>query len=218
VELDHIFIMCAVDAPESLALSRLGLKEGSANTHPGQGTACRRFFFRDSYIELLWVCDQEEAQSELVRRTRLWERWSMRQAGACPFGVVLRAGRDVGAEQAPFRTWQYVPPYLPEGLVLDVALDTPLTEPEFFYLGFQREPTRRGHEPVAHAIPATDLTGVMIGMPAPGCKSKAGRTAEAAGLLSFAPSSEYVLRLTFDQATTRNAADLRPELPLMLEW
>ena len=57
-ELDHVFIMCAVGGPEAVALSRLGLKEGSANTHPGQGTASRRFFFRNGYIELLWVCDQ----------------------------------------------------------------------------------------------------------------------------------------------------------------
>jgi len=43
--LDHVFILCSPGAPESGALNRLGLTEGSPNTHPGQGTACRRFFF-----------------------------------------------------------------------------------------------------------------------------------------------------------------------------
>lgn len=148
MELDHIFIMCAVGAPEAAALDRLGLKEGSSNTHPGQGTACRRFFFRNFYIELIWVHNPEEAQSGSVRRTRLWDRWSRRCAGACPFGVLLRAGSGDGRLGAPFPTWKYVPEYLPAGFAIEVAQDTPLTEPELFYLGFQREPARRGRSPL----------------------------------------------------------------------
>jgi len=46
--IDHVFVMCSPGAPEAAALIRAGLTEGSANTHPGQGTANRRFFFRDA--------------------------------------------------------------------------------------------------------------------------------------------------------------------------
>jgi hypothetical protein len=45
VELDHAFIACRPGAPEADALLRQGFVEGSPNTHPGQGTANRRFFF-----------------------------------------------------------------------------------------------------------------------------------------------------------------------------
>src|SRR5688572_12649793 len=137
VELDHVFILCAVDAPEAAALSRLGLKEGPPNTHPGQGTACRRFLFHNAYLELLWVSDESEARSERVGRTRLWERWSQRGQAACPFGIVLRPAGNARAEQPPFPAWTYTPPYLSAGVAIEVAIDTPLNEPEFFYLGFQ---------------------------------------------------------------------------------
>jgi hypothetical protein len=60
-QLDHVFILCDRGAPEADALVRLGIREGSGNTHPGQGTACRRFFFSNVYLELLWVEDAAEA-------------------------------------------------------------------------------------------------------------------------------------------------------------
>jgi hypothetical protein len=38
------------------------------------------------------------------------------------------------------------------------------------------------------------------------------------GLVSFEPSEDYVLRLTFNRANTGDTADLRPDLPLVLGW
>lgn len=70
LELDHIFIMCAAGAPEAVALARLGVNEGSGNTHPGQGTACRRFFFQNQYLELVCVCDPDEARNEAILNRR----------------------------------------------------------------------------------------------------------------------------------------------------
>ena len=74
LELDHVFICCDVDAPEADRLVRIGLTEGSGNVHAGQGTANRRFFFEDTYIELLWVCNPGEARSDSVRPAAIWER------------------------------------------------------------------------------------------------------------------------------------------------
>jgi len=44
IELDHLFICVSIRAPEADRLAAFGLTEGTPNTHPGQGTACRRFF------------------------------------------------------------------------------------------------------------------------------------------------------------------------------
>ncbi len=71
LELDHIFIVCDVGAPEAAALTALGLVEAPPNVHPGQGTACRRFAFPRQYLERLWVADEDEAQNERTRPTRL---------------------------------------------------------------------------------------------------------------------------------------------------
>ena len=39
--------MCASrGGDEGRAVAAFGLSEGTPNVHPGQGTACRRFFFR----------------------------------------------------------------------------------------------------------------------------------------------------------------------------
>ena len=131
--LDHIFVMCAVDAPEASALAKIGLVEGSRNVHPGQGTACRRFHFPQQYLELLWVRHAIESQNDATRPTRLWDRWSARRTGACPFGLVFRRGTETDLT-LPFPTWSYRPGYLPEGLAIEIAVETPIEELEFFFL------------------------------------------------------------------------------------
>ena len=217
MELDHVFILCDEGAPEAEALRRAGLREGSGNTHPGQGTACRRFFFANGYLELLWVRDVEEARSDLARPTRLFDRWSMRHGGACPFAVVLRpAIADVYI--APrFRTWRYQPPYLPEGLAIEVAEDVPLSEPAIFYLGFQRGRARSGVEPIDHAVPLTTIARATIAGPMPELLSDAARGVEKIGQVAFARAADYAVTLTFSGAADVTA-DLRPGLPLVFRW
>jgi hypothetical protein len=53
VEIDHVFIGCRPGAPEADSMLKRGFVEGSPNTHPGQGTANRRFFFDNFMLELL---------------------------------------------------------------------------------------------------------------------------------------------------------------------
>lgn len=216
--LDHVFICCSVGAPEAGVLARAGLKEGSSNEHPGQGTANRRFFFGNAYLELLWVTDAKEARSEPACRTRLWERWSGRRAGACPFGVVLRPVTLTGDRDPPFEAWSYHPKYLPPDLAIEMAVGTPLSEPALFYLRFARRPQHVGREPIDHAIPLAEITEVTFGIPALGTRSTAAQSAEAAGVLSFRSADEYVMSLAFDGDTGGNTLDLRPELSLVLRW
>jgi len=84
-ELGHLFVCTAPGAPEAEKLVEFGLHEGLPNRHPGQGTANRPFAFANAMIELLWVSDAHEAQSERARRTLLWERWSGREVQGLSF-------------------------------------------------------------------------------------------------------------------------------------
>ena len=215
--LDHVFICCTEDAPEAEALARVGLKEGSSNEHRGQGTACRRFFFRNAYIELLWVSDAERARDATSIRTRLWERWSARQTGACPFGVVFRP-RGTSLSEPPFATWSYHPPHLPHDITIEVGVGTLLSEPELFYWRHPRRPEDFRGEPIEHTMPVRDVTRLGIGIPGPGPRTASARAAEAAGLITFPSTTEHVMQLEFDGEAQRNVADLRPELPLVLRW
>src|SRR5437879_6291460 len=90
LELDHFFVCASIGAPEADRLIEFGLSEGTPNNHLGQGTANRRFFFHNAFLELLWVADPAEAQTSAVRRTGLWERWSRRSGGCSPFGIGFR--------------------------------------------------------------------------------------------------------------------------------
>jgi len=153
---DHAFIGCRSGAPEGDALLRAGFVEGSANTHPGQGTANRRFFFENFMLELIWVADPAEAKSAQTRRTRLWERCSRRESAVSPFGIVFRAA---GAEDspAPFPTWDYYPGYLPPGLAIQIAEGTTLHEPELFYLPFLKMRGSRATDLMVDLRPALPL-------------------------------------------------------------
>src|SRR5437667_11016558 len=96
-EIDHLFICTCIGACEAERLLAFGLTEGTPNVHPGQGTANRRFFFRNAFLELLWVQDSSTAQSAAIRPTHLWEHWSGRRSSACPFGFIFRpAGPGTG--------------------------------------------------------------------------------------------------------------------------
>jgi len=215
--LDHVFVCCAEGAPEAQRLARLGLSEGSSNTHPGQGTASRRFFFENAYLELFWVADAREAQSELAAPTRLWSRWSARGAEASPFAIILRP--DHGEDAAPpFASWAYHPSYLPPHLAIDVAEGTPLSEPAFFYIGFARGAGQMQPQPRDHALGVRRLTAVEIGIPGSMPRSDAARLVEEMGLVQFVAAPRHGMTLTFDEGRARQQADLDPDLPLVLRW
>jgi hypothetical protein len=173
---DHLFVMCDSGAPEADFLTGIGLMEGPSNVHPGQGTACRRFFFPRQYLELVWVANSEEARSEASARTRLWDRWSARHQGGCPFGLIFIA--DAEAATLPFATWSYAPAYLPAGMAIQIAVDTPLHEPEFFVLPAGLGGRGAG-QPPQPAVPGTAVTALRLATPAGRLSSAAARWAES---------------------------------------
>ncbi len=208
--LDHVILFCAAGAPEAELLRAHGLTEGSRNVHPGQGTANRRFFFESVFIELLWVHDAAEAQSEVVRPTGLWDRWQ-RSNVACPLGLVFRPAGDV-ADAPPFPTWSYRPPYLPEGLAIEVGTGVERVEPLLFYLPFVR--SNPHPEPNVHPAAIRDVTGVRLTIPQAPVMSAALQQLVAAGLVQMRFGPEYLLELQFVGDRT-SPLDLRPDLPLI---
>jgi|GEM_PF-3386851 len=64
-----------------------GFTEGSSNTHPGQGTANRRFFFERFMLELLFV-DDPTALASSHAPLNLQQRFTSSEAS--PFGIGFR--------------------------------------------------------------------------------------------------------------------------------
>jgi Glyoxalase-like domain len=211
-EFDHVFVCCASGAPEAASLVRSGLQEGSPNTHPGQGTANPRFFFSNAYLELLWVSDPAEAQSEDVVPTQLWDRWSRRNDGACPFGIVFRPRKNSTAAP-PFPSWSYRPGYLPNGLSIEVGRDIASTEPQLFYLPFARQRDPVGREPTTHPAGIERIVHVAVTIPHEGEPSETVARAVDAGLFTLRKGAGFLLELGFE-GEGGSSLDLRPALPL----
>jgi hypothetical protein len=221
-ELDHLFLCTARGAPEAAQLIAFGLTEGSPNRHPGQGTANRRFFFDNAFLELVWVEDEVEAQSDLVRRTGLWERCTRRASGASPFGVGLRPAAGA-APACPFPAWLYRPPYLPAPLAIEMANNSDnAAGPLLFYLPFGRRPdpndvSRR--QPREHRAGLRSITRVRVGLAEQTTLSPEYRAAsDQCPGLEFHASDAAILEIGFDGETAGQTADFRPGLPLVLHW
>jgi hypothetical protein len=210
---DHAFIGCTTGAPEGDALLRLGFVEGPGNTHPGQGTANRRFYFENFMLELVWITDPVEARNERTRRTRLWERCQGQDGQVSPFGIIFRSTSTPPAAP-PFATWSYTPLYLPPDLAILIAEGTALDEPELFYLPFLRRGAAQSAEPKSHALPIRRIHGISVGLRDRNALSAASRCAEKHHLVSYFDAPQPLLEILFEGPAGMRV-DLRPDLPLV---
>lgn len=220
-EFDHLFIMTDIGAGVADRLSSFGLVEGSSRIHRGQGTANRCFFFHNAMLELLWVCDPEEAKSDRIYRTRLWERSTNRNNGACPFGICLRPARDSDGTIA-FSSWAYHAPYLPENVNISVATNSELlTEPMLFQIPWGKRPDSSPAEklrPLEHGVGFREITRVELVSPAANNPSPELQAVIDTYLVNLRIGTEYFIELGFDGEVQEKRVDFRPDLPLIISW
>lgn len=209
--LDHFFILTEPGAPQADLLSAAGLREGEPNRHPGQGTANRRFFFANSMLELLYVCDEVEATRGSGKRLRIAERVSNPEAS--PFGVVVRECADPGSPNFP--GWKYFPDYLPDHRFLRIGSNSEiLAEP--LCIGLPPEfPEDLGQPPQRRAL--ARLTGLCISLPVTRLSAALESLARAHPIM-FRLGEPHRMELIFDHASNGRKADFRPQLPLLIHW
>lgn len=218
IAFDHAFIFTSVGAPAARKLIEFGLREGTPNRHPGQGTANRRFFLRNAMLELLWVEDATEARSAQTRDTRLWERWSAAGHEASPFGIILRP-ENRSQSRIPFPSWEYQPESMP-GFALHIASHTQLAEPMWCYLVAGRRPDEAPpdrRQPLDHPVGFREITGVRIHCP-PLDEAVVTPAMARAGVISLEAGVAHVLELVFDGNLNGNRVDFEPDLPLVFRW
>lgn len=222
LEFDHLFVCCSPGAPEAELLVSSGFNEGQPNTHPGQGTSCRRFFFRNAYLELLWVHDQREVRSELVTPTSLWERSRYQRTGYNPLGIGLRHRfEDAKPIELPFSTWAYRPSYLPPPFEITVADTSGFTsEPFIFILPKGARPDEYPSErrqPLVHACGAEIVTSIEITVVNPQ-RSEALKAIEQLGVALVKLGIDPLAQVELDYGRSGSILDCRPSLPLVLRW
>lgn len=208
MQIDHIFIRARPGGAEAEVLREFGLSEGSGNVHPGQGTANRRFFFANAFLELLWIADEQEVSNEQTRPTMLRERLS--EGHASPFGICFRSA-------ASFPTWDYKPAYLPVGMTIGIASDAPLSEPMWFYTSAGKAPELlegERRQPLDHAAGLGQVTAVRCTLPASTTLSAA---ALASGI-NITKGDEHLLEISFDNEARGMVQDFRPTLPVIFRY
>jgi hypothetical protein len=239
LELDHLFICVGPGASAAEALRAFGLTEGSPNRHPGQGTANRRFFFHNAFLELLFLTDPREVRSTLTAPTRLYERFEAATDGpgavgdtssgepstdeasfpVSPFGVCFRPSTP-HEKRATFPCLRYRPAYLPPELWIEIG-KAPLTEPMWFFARFFNRPDRMAvgrRQPLAHPLGVQEITAVRIVIPQVAALSPAALQAQAVAGFEIVRGDAPLMTLVFDGAPGGRCKDFQPELPLVIRW
>lgn len=221
LEFDHLFILTKTQAPEVDHILAHGFTEGTPNTHPGQGTANRRIFFRNAMLEFLWVVNEQDVKSSGVTPLHLWERWHHHQSGYSPFGLIFRPSTQKQEHHLPFATWAYRPPYLPPYLQIEIASNTAAVEPLLGVIPFGERPDASRVErsqPLDHACGVREITGVRISLPSNEPLSTAVAEIQSRKLVTFNPGKTHFAEIEFNGGVQKQTADFRPQLPLCLRW
>lgn len=216
MDLDHLFLFTNAPEQAAEALHRFGLTEGAPNTHPGQGTACRRFFFNNAYLELLTVSSEEEIKSPAIAPTKLWERSQYPHTSYCPFGLCFRSGTPIFQEG-----WHYRPPYLPNDLYINVAPNTDRpTEPMLFELPFSniapKDYPPGKQQPLQHEKGFSEITKVTLNLPSTKDLSPSLQNVINHSPVVIVQGTDYLVDLEFDYGKQGKLHNYSPLMPLTI--
>jgi len=224
MELDHIFIFTHQAAEVASSLKKFGLEEGTANVHAGQGTACRRFYFQNAYLELAWVINEDEIKNPVIERTRLWERSRYELTRYCPFGLCIRTQRQSNHSMDLFfqDSWHYHSIYLPEGQFANIAsnegypAEPMLFEMPFFGIAPKNYPVEK-QQPLTHPRGFDEITKVTLTLPAPanGLSSAMKRLWQESGI-HISRNEFYCVDLEFDDGRQGQMQDFTALIPLRI--
>ena len=210
LELDHVFILVEPGARVADHLLELGFQEGPRNTHPGQGTANRRFYFANGMLEFIWLQDADEARTGPGRDLRFPER--AKDPTASPFGAIFVPRNDPINQEMPFPGWHYQPDYFPPPKGFHVGANSKnLMEPLCFYFpfhapGVSRPQPQKNPQMITEVIISTasmDTQGVL-------------ELASQCDRLSIKSASEHLMEITLDSHALGRTKDFRPAMPLIL--
>lgn len=194
MDIDHIFIF-SNQGNETDELVDLGLTEGSARRHKGIGTANRRIFFDNFYLEILWVEDEAEAKS--VEKIGILERSRFARTGYSRFGVCLKNTEDTDAVFENSHQWR--PDFLTsEGHVNILTSDK---SPWIFRFPKDRGGKNRA-EPRNHAAKIHRLTKVDLWLRELDFEERLSLIAQNSAL-DFRRAPEEMLVLEFDGGVQR---------------
>lgn len=212
LSVDHIFVFTPNERAVTEKLTGAGFCKGPRRIHEGQGTSNICFFFKNFYLELIWISDEKEAKEQ--SKIRLFDRSNWRRNHSCPFGICFTGPRKL----TPFDkadVWTYSPSYIPSNTHIDIVKNPGhfLSEPMFFFLPFKREVPEFYKR---HNNGANNITNIKIAMKIEKKLSSFAKSVDEHGLVSFKDGVNYELELTFDEHKQNRSIELFEEIPLRI--
>ncbi|MES2796603.1 MAG: VOC family protein [Bacteroidota bacterium] len=227
MELDHIFIFTKEPDQVAKVLQEFGLTEGTSNIHKGQGTACRRFFFHNAYLELVWVNNEEEAKSSFISKAKLWERSQYHFTNYCPFGICFRSKNELfNPLNLLFNDgWRYYSTYLPADQFANIASNEDFpTEPMLFEMPFfglaPKDYLLDKQQPLAHEKDFLEITKITITIPhyTINSQSMAIKKVLLSNDVVMTEGENYSVSLEFDHFKKKETRNFNPLIPLTFRW
>lgn len=196
MNVDHVFIF-SNKGREADDLVEFGLIEGSGRVHPGLGTANRRFFFDNFYLEILWVENEAEAKSEYASPLKLWERSTFNDNDYSRYGLCFE--NEIDSDPLFKNSLKFQPEYYPKGKFLEVFPHK--DEPYFPWIFRLPISSVKKHlnEPTQHdSLGIKKLTKVIFGLKTTELESGIIVKIQNNSDVEFNIAKENSLILTFD--------------------
>lgn len=215
MEIDHIFIFSNNCGKEAEKLVDFGLSEGSSRLHPGQGTTNRKFYFDNFFLEILWVVNEKEIQSELTAQTKLWERSQFEKNEYVPFGLCLVNSKSTDKLFEKSRIYQ--PDYFPKGMSIDIITNEKHpTLPWTFRLPY-RGKSKAHNEPTGHSNGIKLLTRAEFEIPVESNRTEFKEHFRRVDNIEFKKGNRAHLTLEFDNLSQGRSREFN-ELNLTIKY
>jgi len=237
LQLDHLNIWVENPKKGKNKLTNIGftsVPDSLSQIHEGQGTAGRYFNFLNSYLELIFVYDQNELEENNAKNKNLdfTERANFERNGASPFSIALKV-KDYNTEKIPFEKISYHQDWMEENANIYSAKSskTDLKEPSVFVVYPEIESERFetlsdlknipdeyafAREFYKHPNGAKKITNIVITSTDLDLKTETIKAVNRIENMTVKNGTRHLMELYFDNNVQEKSFDLRPELPLVI--
>lgn len=84
----------------------------------GKEQLIAHFPLRIFFLEIVWVHNEQEIKSDLVRPTGLWQRAAFFKNNFSPFGLIIENNEE--SDYLFENAYKYQPGYFPDGMAFDI--------------------------------------------------------------------------------------------------
>ncbi len=237
LQVDHFNIWVNEPLKGQQQLKELGFRfvpDSLSQIHHGQGTTGRFLYFLNTYMELIFIYDQNEfdKNNQLNSSLDFAERADFQNNGALPFSIALKID-DYNVNKIPFDNVKYHQDWMAENSSIYAAKTSKnnLLEPSVFVVypeieydtfdtlsNLKNIPDEYAiwREFYKHPNGAKKITDIKIVSNGVDLNSKTVMALNRIENLSIETGKEHLMELYFDNQSQGKTFDLRPDLPLIV--